>query len=538
MFGVLLWDLGATPLTDVDEGAFAEATREMWVRGDFISPWLLDKPRFDKPILIHWMQMVSMGVFGFNSFGARLPSAIAGVFWILAIGLWAKTIAKNIALPVHPERIFCWALVISAFSIAIPVMSRSATADATLNALICWAIYFCYRVLTTGDARQAVRLTRCAAVCIGFGILTKGPIAILIPAATLLLGVVALKAQNAYSKLKMMFLEPWSWGLALLIPAPWYWLQYQAQGEDFIRGFLGTHNIGRFVDTMHGFSGGAWYYPAWMLIALLPFSLLVMSIFTGIRTHAVILNRHLWMCWGNALFVVGFFSISATKLPHYGFYGLPGVIVLMAIYIASLDYYHDEPTEKQPIEKRKRVISFPLMRLSLAAVLVALIILPWVLESASTAIRDPYISLVVTEMSTLLFLKIEYIIGLGFVGLLVAFKRSVFAALAISGFIFSVLMQFFVVKSGIEAYRGPIRDLSREIDRLQIDVSSWRMSSPSLSFQLDRVVPEFDGDGNRNVVILLKDKARLSEWVFRQTGVQAQITLLWEHRGVALVRVD
>ena len=71
---VLFTSLGAAPLTDLDEGAFSEATREMMARGDLISPWLLDSPRFDKPVLIHWLQMAAFSLTGFSSYGARLPS--------------------------------------------------------------------------------------------------------------------------------------------------------------------------------------------------------------------------------------------------------------------------------------------------------------------------------------------------------------------------------------------------------------------------------------------------------------------------------
>jgi len=41
----LFHGLGAVPLFDVDEGAFGEATREMLVRGDYVSTWLNERQR-------------------------------------------------------------------------------------------------------------------------------------------------------------------------------------------------------------------------------------------------------------------------------------------------------------------------------------------------------------------------------------------------------------------------------------------------------------------------------------------------------------
>jgi len=46
------WMLGAAPLFDVDEGAFSQATLEMFERGDFLSTYLNGEPRYDKTILV------------------------------------------------------------------------------------------------------------------------------------------------------------------------------------------------------------------------------------------------------------------------------------------------------------------------------------------------------------------------------------------------------------------------------------------------------------------------------------------------------
>jgi len=52
--------LGGAPLTDVDEGAFAQATRELMASDDWTSTTLLGQPRWDKPILIYWLQALSV----------------------------------------------------------------------------------------------------------------------------------------------------------------------------------------------------------------------------------------------------------------------------------------------------------------------------------------------------------------------------------------------------------------------------------------------------------------------------------------------
>ncbi|MFN3884700.1 MAG: ArnT family glycosyltransferase, partial [Rhodocyclaceae bacterium] len=60
--------LSATPLIDLDEGAFTAATQEMFTRGDFLATYLNGEPRYDKPILIYWLQAAAAALLGFGEF--------------------------------------------------------------------------------------------------------------------------------------------------------------------------------------------------------------------------------------------------------------------------------------------------------------------------------------------------------------------------------------------------------------------------------------------------------------------------------------
>lgn len=78
-FLAFFWNLGSTGLIDETEPLFAEASRQMTVTGDWITPFFNDVPRFDKPPLIYWSQAIAYLIFGVNSFAARFPSALAGL---------------------------------------------------------------------------------------------------------------------------------------------------------------------------------------------------------------------------------------------------------------------------------------------------------------------------------------------------------------------------------------------------------------------------------------------------------------------------
>ncbi len=86
--------LGSAPLFDVDEGAFSEATREMMISKNYLTTYLNGSPRFDKPILIYWAQLVCVKLFGINEFAFRLPSALAGTAWATSIFLFVRKLVK------------------------------------------------------------------------------------------------------------------------------------------------------------------------------------------------------------------------------------------------------------------------------------------------------------------------------------------------------------------------------------------------------------------------------------------------------------
>src|SRR3569623_579943 len=168
-------NLHSVPLFDLDEGACSEATREMLLRADFISPYLIGVPRFDKPAFIHWLQAASVTLLGWNEFALRLPSALAATAWVLVVYAFART--------VRDERTGLIAAIAMATSLEIPLIAKAATADAVLNLFITAALLTAFLYYQRGQRRY---LYLCF-VLMGHGFLTKGPVAVAIPGAVTLL---------------------------------------------------------------------------------------------------------------------------------------------------------------------------------------------------------------------------------------------------------------------------------------------------------------------------------------------------------------
>ena len=126
--------LGRAPLFDVDEGAFSQATLEMFERGDYLSTYLNGQPRYDKPILVYWLQAASVALLGVSEFAFRLPSAVCASLWALLTFLFGRRYFGT-------QRALLAAAML-ATSLGVYVIGRAATADALLNVLIAASMFF------------------------------------------------------------------------------------------------------------------------------------------------------------------------------------------------------------------------------------------------------------------------------------------------------------------------------------------------------------------------------------------------------------
>ena len=310
---LFFWNLGAAPLTDVDEGAFSEATREMLERGDFVTTYLNGELRFDKPILTYWMQALPVAWAGPVEWAFRLPSALAACLWVWLLFRFARRYAPESAV---------MAAFMLASSLGPLVMARAATADALLNAFIAGALFAFYRHLAEGRRGDLVA----AYAWMALGVLTKGPIALAVPA--LAVGVYCISRREWLRPLALLR-DPLAWLVLIGVAAPWYVLEYRAQGAAFVDGFFLKHNVSRFSGTMLGHGGYVWYYAVTLPVLVFPFLACLAGALVRARTawRGDDVQRFAW-CAFAVMFV--FFSLSRTQLPHYLLYGMTPLFLVLA----------------------------------------------------------------------------------------------------------------------------------------------------------------------------------------------------------------
>jgi len=92
LVAVALW---SRPLLPVDETRYLSVAWEMWLRGDFLVPWLNGAPYSHKPPLLFWLIQAGWALFGVNDLWPRLVNPLLalgclGLLWRLGRLLWPE----------------------------------------------------------------------------------------------------------------------------------------------------------------------------------------------------------------------------------------------------------------------------------------------------------------------------------------------------------------------------------------------------------------------------------------------------------------
>ncbi|SFV58399.1 4-amino-4-deoxy-L-arabinose transferase and related glycosyltransferases of PMT family [hydrothermal vent metagenome] len=319
IFVSFYYNLGSVALFNLDEGAFGEATREMVDSGNYLTTYLNGALRFDKPILIYWLQALSLHIFGLGEFALRLPSALSATLWVVALYKFTK---------IHYDKELAF---ISAFMMAtalqITIIAKASIADALLNLLIASSMFLFYRYYTHREKLHLYLLF----LLIALGVLTKGPVAILIP---LVVTFIFLAIKGELKVWISMVFNPIGIVIFLAVAMPWYILEYLDQGDRFINGFFFKHNLNRFNTSLEGHSGTLFYFIPVVLVGLIPYTTLVIRAIRDIKLWFRDDLTLFLIVWFGFVFI--FFSLSGTKLPHYVIYGYTPLFILMALSIDKI----------------------------------------------------------------------------------------------------------------------------------------------------------------------------------------------------------
>jgi 4-amino-4-deoxy-L-arabinose transferase-like glycosyltransferase len=304
-------------LWDVDEPHNVECSREMDSAGNWIVPTFNFRLRTDKPALLYWLQIAAFRVFGVNEFSGRLPCALAVLGTALTLYFLGRSMFGEVSA-------FLAALTL-AISPGVVGAAHFANPDALLLLCTTAALTLFWNVSKGKGSYFAV------GVWCGLGVLAKGPVGFLLPAAIGLFFLV-------WTRRWGVLLSPRVGLLILgvvLVAAPWYALVAAETKGVWVREFWTKHHSSRMLSAMEGHGGPFFYYLLVLIPGLLPWSVFLAPAcwhsWTR-RTDTADGDAMKYLtCWASVLVV--FFSLSQTKLPNYVLPAYPALAMMIGHFL-------------------------------------------------------------------------------------------------------------------------------------------------------------------------------------------------------------
>jgi len=311
-------DIQFRDLTHTDEGRYGEIAREMVVSGDWLTPRLNDFKYFEKPPLHYWITASAYKLFGIHNWTARLWTELAGFLTILITAyagfrLYSKETGL-LAGGLLSANIYFYLVA------HINVLDMGLTFFMTLT-----LVGFLLAQTDQAHYRKWMLLAWAGAA---LALLSKGLMAVVLPGAVFILYSLIRRDLAIW---KRLYFWP---GLALflLISAPWF-VMVSIANPEFPEFFFIHEHFERFLSKGHQRVEPWWYFLGFTIMAVLPWLpqswCTLKTAFSGYANQEKDFEPSLFLLiW--AAFILLFFSISSSKLPHYIAPIMPALALLFA----------------------------------------------------------------------------------------------------------------------------------------------------------------------------------------------------------------
>jgi len=319
----------------IDETRYLSVAWEMWLRGDFLVPYLNGHTYSHKPPLLFWLFQSGWAIFGVNEWWPRLVGPLAALGNLillrqLAIKLWPDDAASALRAP--------WILIAT---LLWTLFASSTMFDILLTCCVLLGMLG----LVEAIKYSAIKGWSYFALAIGLGLLAKGPVIFmhLLPSALL---------TAFWSKPEQSFTKAWFAYLALAILAgsaialAWALPAASAGGKEYGDAILWHQTADRTVGTKIHARPFFWYC---IFLPLLMFPWITwpklwqnslradFSSDTGIR---------LCLTWLLSSFLL--FSALPSKQIHYLIPILPAFALICARLLNQPEYQHRPISEYLP----------------------------------------------------------------------------------------------------------------------------------------------------------------------------------------------
>ncbi|MDI9358244.1 MAG: glycosyltransferase family 39 protein [Phycisphaerales bacterium] len=374
---VLIYIIGFwIPVMDVDAAQYATMSRELLLQKNWLFFYDYGRDYLDKPPFLFWISAISMKIFGVNNFGYRFPSLIFAVLAIYATFRFAKLYYSN--------QIAVLSAIILASSQALFLITHDVRTDTILMSWVILAIWQLAAWYQTNHIKNLIM----GACCIGFGMLTKGPVVLIVLIVAFgshfLLQRKLIKNIFRKENLLILFIV----ALILLPMSIGLYQQFDSYPNKIVNGHTGVSGL-KFYYWTQSFgriTGENDFNDHWpflvqfffllqnMLWTFLPW---ILFFFIGIYVHVQdLFHKKFYLQSEEEGITIGGFiltycclSLSHSLLPHYIFIVFPLVAIITAKVVYAMLFEN-----KYSLLKRILSIVYPIVFLLLW---VALLLLLW-----------------------------------------------------------------------------------------------------------------------------------------------------------------
>jgi 4-amino-4-deoxy-L-arabinose transferase-like glycosyltransferase len=321
---------------DANEAFYVETPREMIESGDYISPSFNYEPRFNKPVLSYWIVAAFYHMLGISPGVQRVPMALAALTLIaVAFFLARAAYPSGASATGAPSDGALWAAIGLALTPRLLMFARRIFIDMYITMFMGLTLLF-FALAERYPARRRLFLLLMY-VAVGLGVLTKGPIAIVLPgivfAAYLLL-------RRELSRIREMMIPIGALIVAVIV-VPWYAVLYSRYGWTYIGSFLLGENVARYTEGygVDSVRGPIFYLPVLFSDSFPWSAFLIAAALAGWRSRRSTIadervTRFRLLLWLWIAVIVFFFSMSAGKQDLYIFPIVPAVAALGGLAIA------------------------------------------------------------------------------------------------------------------------------------------------------------------------------------------------------------
>ena len=455
--------LGSSSLWDSNEAFYAETPREMIESADYVNPTFNYQPRFNKPPLSYWVVILSYKAFGVSEMAERIPIAFGAIVLVATAFALARIIFSYEAA------------LLGATALAIAprflMFSRRIMIDVYLAMFMALALLLFVLAEKYPERRRLFLVLMYAAI--GLGVLTKGPVAILLPATAFIIYLAAFRQLKRVNRLMIV----WGAAIVAVVVLPWYVAIYSEHGWLYIKSFLMLDNISRYTEGNWGPSRGPLFYLQVALGDMFPWSLfLPAALWIRIRRTADDAGGRLatlLVIWIAVIIV--FFSLSRSKEDLYILPIFPAAAALVGGLLSGFI--------KEKLSTRWQRIA------SWTAALLAAVILATGAAALYLFGKTPYYDLAGAKA-----IGVTALAG-GFIALATLHMRKRLPAIAVTALTVVTMNWIFTLRTlpDFERFK-PVRPFCELIaGRAAADatIGYYRFASPSMVFYLRRHIFEY-----------------------------------------------